>query len=379
MQNNKLRMAIRATAAVTVLVLGLASQAQAFSFSAGDVDASLYGYARLNASYDMNADISDITRSGTFSAIEDTDEEGHFGASAAQSRLGLTTVHKSGVKINVEGDFYGSTADSRGNFRLRHAYGQYGNWLAGQTWSNYNSFVGNTSILDFNAAAGTAGYQLRTAQLRYTSGPFSVSVEDPKSAGIEDGDNRNSMPAFTARLEDSAGGMSYSVAALAKQVTHDNSDAVGGDDDSAIGFAVFGAAKMQLSDMISIQGAVNYTDGAHSYLYFSGGQDGYMNGNDLETISGFGASIGTGISLGGGRSINLGYGMTKADWDDAVDDGAVASADVTETNQNVFLNYQWTPVANTMMGIEYAYWETENHAGTSSDANRLMFAAQYNF
>src|SRR5690554_2852530 len=98
MQNNKLRMAIRATAAVTVL--GLASQAQAFSFSAGDVDASLYGYARLNASYDMNADISDITRSGTFSAIEDTDEEGHFGASAAQSRLGLTTVHKSGVKIN---------------------------------------------------------------------------------------------------------------------------------------------------------------------------------------------------------------------------------------------------------------------------------------
>jgi len=48
MQNNKLRMAIRATAAVTVL--GLASQAQAFSFTAGDVEASIYGYARLNMS-----------------------------------------------------------------------------------------------------------------------------------------------------------------------------------------------------------------------------------------------------------------------------------------------------------------------------------------
>ncbi|ERS85970.1 hypothetical protein Q672_16635 [Marinobacter sp. EVN1] len=39
MQNNKLRMAIRATAAMTVL--GLASQAQAFNLNAGDVDASV--------------------------------------------------------------------------------------------------------------------------------------------------------------------------------------------------------------------------------------------------------------------------------------------------------------------------------------------------
>lgn len=64
MQNNKLRMAIRATAAVTVL--GLASQAQAFNLNAGDVDASLYGYVRMNASYDMDADIADSSQSGSF-------------------------------------------------------------------------------------------------------------------------------------------------------------------------------------------------------------------------------------------------------------------------------------------------------------------------
>tara|TARA_Y100000588_G_scaffold176660_1_gene190684 strand:- start:180 stop:479 length:300 start_codon:yes stop_codon:yes gene_type:complete len=54
-------------------------------------------------------------------------------------------------------------------------------------------------------------------------------------------------------------------------------------------------------------------------------------------------------------------------------------ANAQETNQNVFLNYQWTPVKNTMMGVEYGYWDTENVDGDSKDANRIMFAAQYNF
>ena len=123
------------------------------------------------------------------------------------------------MTFNVEGDFRGGT------LRLRHGYGSYKGVLAGQTWSNYNSFVGNTSTLDFDSLPGTAGYQGRTAQLRYTSGPFSFSVEDPQSSLVEasvvleDGvptgkvasvsDKKDGMPTFTARMEDSAGGLSY--------------------------------------------------------------------------------------------------------------------------------------------------------------------------
>ncbi|MCK7551158.1 hypothetical protein [Marinobacter goseongensis] len=51
MQSNKLRMAIRATAAVAVL--GVAGQANAVNFNAGDYEMNLYGYGRLNASYDI--------------------------------------------------------------------------------------------------------------------------------------------------------------------------------------------------------------------------------------------------------------------------------------------------------------------------------------
>ena len=42
-------------------------------------------------------------------------------------------------------------------------------------------------------------------------------------------------------------------------------------------------------------------------------------------------------------------------------------------------NYQWTPVNNVMMGVEYQLLDRENVDGTDGDASRILFAAQYNF
>jgi len=390
MQNNKLRMAIRATAAVTVL--GMASQAQAISFTAGDYDASVYGYARLNASYDIDNNQALSTRSGSYSGLaSDSGSDGHFGADAFQSRLGVKTVSPQGVAVTVEGDFRGSGG---GSLRLRHAFGEYNGVLMGQTWSNFSSFVGNTATLDFDSLPGLAGYQARTVQARYTSGPLSIALEEPNSSIIEagldddgnpavvDADSKDSMPAFTARIEDSNDGMSYSAALLAHQVGYDT----GSNDESAFGFATFVAAKMMLTDMISLQGTLSYSDGANSYLYRSGEDFGaasaYVDGSgDVETIAGYGGSIGAGFDLGGGRSINVGYGMVEVDWDDAEDEAVLSGliGGQSETNSAVMANYKWTPVKNVMMGVEYQFLKRENVDGSDGDANRLLFAAQYNF
>ncbi|RMJ04411.1 hypothetical protein DOQ08_01732 [Marinobacter litoralis] len=392
MQNNKLRMAIRATAAVTVL--GMASQAQAISFTAGDYDASVYGYARLNASYDIDNNQALSTRSGSYSGLaSDSGSDGHFGADAFQSRLGVKTVSPQGVAVTVEGDFRGSGG---GSLRLRHAFGEYNGVLMGQTWSNFSSFVGNTATLDFDSLPGLAGYQARTVQARYTSGPLSISLEDPQNSILTattvggngttaSVDTKDSMPAFTARIEDSNDGMSYSAALLAHQVGYET----GSNDESAFGFATFVAAKMMLTDMITLQGTLSYSDGANSYLYRSGENFGaasaYVDSNgDVETISGYGGSIGAGFDLGGGRSINIGYGMVEVDWDDAEDDAAAAGFagavdGQSETNSAVMANYKWTPVKNVMMGVEYQFLKRENVDGSDGDANRLLFAAQYNF
>ncbi|MBE0485927.1 porin [Marinobacter sp.] len=375
MQSNKLRMAIRATAAAAVF--GVASQAGAVSFSAGDYEVDVYGYARLNASYDIDSNQASQfgSRAGSFEDLAGNDDaaDGHFGADAFQSRLGFKTVSPEGVSVTVEGDF------RPGNLRLRHAYGEYNGVLMGQTWSNFNSFVGNTSTLDFDSLPGLAGIQNRVAQARYTTGPLSFSLEQPKNSIVDSDHKKDGMPAFTARFEESQGGLSYSAALLAHQVGYDD----GTNDDDAFGFATFVAAKMQLTDMITLQGTLTYTDGANSYLYRSGEDFGaasaYVAGGSIETLSGYGGSIGAGINLGGGRSFNIGYGYVEVDWDDAVDDGVADVGDQSESNQAVMANYQWTPVKNVMMGVEYQYLKRENVDGTDGDANRILFAAQYNF
>lgn len=328
-------------------------------------------------SYDIDDNRAVSTRAGSFSPADEEDVKGHFGADVQQSRIGVKVKHSSGVTINVEGDFRGS-GNGAGSLRMRHAYGTYMGVLAGRTWSNYTSFVGNTPTLDFDSLAGTAGSQDRTEQIRYTTGALSFSLEDPSSQAIANDSGRTSAPAFTARLEDSMDGFSYSAAALISQVTFDDGD----DDDSALGYAVFGAAKFSVTDNLTIQGALNYTDGATGYLWRSGdnyyGASAYVDGDSIETIAAYGGSIGMSLDLGNGRSINLGYGMTKMDLDDAFDAGAATNADA-ETNQNIMLNYMWTPVKNVMMGVEYGYFDQETYGGDSADANRILFAAQYNF
>jgi len=405
MQSNKLRMAIRATAAVAVL--GMAGPAGAVSFDAGGWDTSVYGYARLNASYDIDEDVASSTRSFNYNAInvgaaEDNEATGSFGADAFQSRIGVKTTSPEGLTVNIEGDFRGSGG---GSVRLRHAYGSYKGILAGQTWSNFTSFVGNTGTLDFDSLPGAAGYQSRTAQLRYTTGPLSIALEDPQgsiagkdvetfagsTSSILDADGNpivfgrtttnvedsqeTSLPALTARIQDSAGGLNYSAAVLAQQLGYDTGTA----DDTALGFATFVAANMALSDIITIQGSLSYTDGANSYLYRAGGASGYVDSNgDLDTVSGYGGTVGAGFNLGDGRSINIGYGMTQVDIDDGVASGAISATDADSISA-VMANYKWTPVKNAMMGVEFQYGMKEAQNGDDGDASRLLFAAQYNF
>lgn len=386
MQSNKLRMAIRSTAAVAIL--GMAGQAGAVDFNAGDYEMSIYGFARLNASYDIDSNQASPfgTQSATFDGVatNDNDPTGHFGADALNSRIGVTATTPEGVNIKIEGDF------RPGTLRIRHAYGEYNGVLAGQTWSNYNSFTGWTPTLDFDSNAGSAGNFNRNAQLRYTTGPLSVALEEPSAnivrGGVDDDGNFekqavaaiSSTPALTARIENSAGGLSYTLGGLINQVSSED----GAVDDSQMAFAVFAGAGFAISDMVSIQGAVNFTDGANSYLWHSGsnfyGDSAYANGSDLETISGVGGQIGVSVGLGDGRSVNASYGTTSLDLDDAVADGAMTASE-PETNQGLMVNYKWTPVKSVMMGVEYAFLSQETQGGNSGEANRVLFVAQYNF
>lgn len=383
MNRSKITTAVRVT--TSAMILGVASQAGAFEFDPGTVDAEIYGYARFNAVYDIDEDIGVSTQSGSFGLVntgdaEDDEVTGHFDADAVQTRIGVKVETEQGVKVVVEGDFRGNGG---GDLRLRHGYGEYKGVLLGQTWSNFNSFVGNTSVLDFDALAGNAGLQGRVAQARYTTGPLSFSLEDGNKSILDTAATpvsvKQSLPTMTARFEEKSGPLSLSAAALLHQVEYDT----GANDDSAMGYAVFGAARFAISSTVSIQGALTYSDGANAYLYRSGenfgAEDAYVNGGDLETISGYGGTIGVGVEVGPG-SVNAGVGWVTNDWDDAEDDlGTAAVGDKHETNSNAMINYLWDPVENVTLGVEYGYFMVDEVDGDDGDASRILFAGQYNF
>lgn len=342
MKKNSLARAIGLTSAA--IAMGFAGgQATAVEFEAGDVMLDVYGYAQLNAVYDINQDIGISTQAGSFPALFDNADgsDGHFDADAEQSRLGVTATHPSGVSVTLEGDFRG------GDFRLRHAYGEYGNWMAGRNWSNYTSFVGWTPTLDFDGLAGLAGIQDRAAQVRYTTGPWSFSLEDPRfqqtaaSTVNDDGDpivgdadgQKQSLPVATVRFEQGlTDGVQFSAGALIQQLSVDGDD---GDDD-AIGMAGYLATDISLTQVLTLHAVVNASDGANGYLYRSGNsgfgaQDAYLDGDSLETISGYGGTIGVSAEVGIG-TLNAGYGLVEIDWDDAADEYGAIVDTRAETN-----------------------------------------------
>jgi hypothetical protein len=382
MLNNKLRMAIRSTAAVAIL--GVATQASAVEFGSGGYDANLYGFARVVAAYDIDEDISNGGRAGNFEKITAGDvdtADGHFGMDANTSRLGVSVMTPEDVKMVVEFDFDGSGGLDP---RLRHAYGEYNGVRIGRYWSNYNTWVGNTANLDFDGVPGLGGTQDRTEQITYMSGPLSFSLENPLDYGGVEGSGSTaitSSPALTAKFEDSQGGVSYSVGVMAKQTGYDT----GTNDDSAMGYAGFLAGKIAITDMISIQGAINFADGANAYVYRAGsnfgGPDAYVGANgDVETIEAYGGALGASFGLGGGRSVNVGYGMATQDLDDAATTaGTGIGGGSTDTNTAMYVNYMWAPVKHVSMGVQFENLETETQGGADGDANRLMYLAQYSF
>ncbi|MCO4787060.1 MAG: hypothetical protein KC467_14205 [Marinomonas atlantica] len=359
--------------ALGVSVLGLSQAAQAFEVNAGDVTANVYGYAQLNAVYDINEDIGGNTQGGDFTAITGGNNvrEGHFDADAQQSRIGISAQHKDGAKVVVEGDFRGGT------FRLRHAYGSYDKWTIGRTWSNYNSWTGWTPTLDFDSTAGSPGVQDRTEQVRYTDGGLSFSIEKNYGSSLNGGQSKNSLPAFTARYEGSASDdVSFVVAGLARQLSHDT----GVQDDTAMGVGAFTGVNVNLG-AVTLHGVVNYSNGANSYLYRSGagwgGTDAYLHNGELETVSGWGGSVGLSTKIGEG-DFNIVYGTAKMDLDDMNRDLSSVGSN-NEANTNMFVNYMWYPVDNVMMGVELAHFESDLYGGGDKDATRVMYSAQYSF
>lgn len=372
-------------------------------FSAGSVDAadinvggttvSAYGFIKLDVMYD-SGDLKPSASNGlgnaiSFNNISDENKKGSNSTNihAYESRLALktrTSTEKGDLLTVIEGDFYGGGG---GEFRLRHAYGSWNNITAGQTWTNFNTFVASTEVLDFTGPLGRAGIN-RQALIKYSKNGFHVALESPSGAasgssfeGADDNrpalilnaDRKDRLPDITLRYESIEKESSYSAGAIIREVAFDS----GEQKDEVLGWGGFIAGSYTFYNGLTLRGQLTGGDGIGSYITGSPAPAAYRSDEKLTSISSWGGTVGASYQIGGG-SVSLAYSQVKSSWNDAERDGlSVGSRDAVR--ELAFLNYIWSPGDHVTYGVELAHAAHETVDGGSGDAYRVHGSVIYSF
>ena len=339
--------------------------------SKSGADINLYGFVRGDANYIIEGQDDDFNKV----ASSDGKTKDKLRATAKTTRLGLdfnTNVggdNKLGGKVEV--DFAGSTTDSNGALRIRHAYLTYNNWLFGQTTSN---FLSNHApeMIDFatNVGGGTAA---RIPQVRYG---FNLAPATKLFISAEEGDSsgkniKYSVPNLTAKLTQGFADGKGSVSARALVENYKSAD----DSDTAWGLAA--GVNYQVMDPLKISADVSYVDGNSNYLY--GSNSAYVvntsNGKIAQNEA-FGVQVGGTYKFNEKLRSTLAYGALFAD--DGTDYARINDAANEEVYQ-AWINFIYSPVKPLDLGVEYINGKRDTFAGNSYKDNRVGLMAKYSF
>ena len=339
--------------------------------SKSGADINLYGFVRGDANYIIEGQDDDFNKV----ASSDGKTKDKLRATAKTTRLGLdfnTNVagdNKLGGKVEV--DFAGSTTDSNGALRIRHAYLTYNNWLFGQTTSN---FLSNHApeMIDFatNVGGGTAA---RIPQVRYG---FNLAPATKLFISAEEGDSsgkniKYSVPNLTAKLTQGFADGKGSVSARALVENYKSAD----DSDTAWGLAA--GVNYQVMDPLKISADVSYVDGNSNYLY--GSNSAYVvntsNGKIAQNEA-FGVQVGGTYKFNEKLRSTLAYGALFAD--DSTDYATLNSTANEEVYQ-AWINFIYSPVKPLDLGVEYINGKRDTFAGNSYKDNRVGLMAKYSF
>ncbi|MEP2270060.1 MAG: DcaP family trimeric outer membrane transporter, partial [Marinobacter sp.] len=219
---------------------------------------------------------------------------------AKTSRLFFTTATDTDpgkISTRIEMDFLlGNSGDERisnsWNSRLRHAfvkwdYDEGKSLLAGQSWSTFFNVSALPNQIDFVGPVGTLFN--RQPQIRWTSGGLQLAVENPAtrlnwdvdgSLSTAFDDYHEGLPDLVARYNGKMGGLSWSAAGIARELSYDN----GATDDAQMAYGLSLSGKWMLGKD-DLRFMFNYGDGLGRYLGLNSFNDGYVGADgDIETI-----------------------------------------------------------------------------------------------
>lgn len=349
---------------------------QSFARTKAGAEVTLYGNIRADLLYQSEGGSADRL----YNQINSVPFKGHNESSdqlkstLAATRLGLDfkTADKD-ISGKIEVDFLGAND----GLRIRHAYFNYGQWLIGQTWSNFA--VPDYMPETIDALGYVGGAVKRDAQIRFT---HKFNAETQLVTALEDSKDALSnmrIPVLSTRLNqsfaDRAGALSLRGMVSEKRTVADNELAWG------VGLG----AKYDISAKTTLKADYYHVKGDSSLVSWTNQGFAIDANKNIMALNQFDS-----ITVGVTQQFNsqwrgtLGYGYMKADENQ---DYIRYLSDPTKANKTLWqawANVFYSPKKPLSFGLEYVYGERKafvaapNGQDTGED-NRFNAVAIYNF
>jgi len=297
-----------------------------------------------------------------------------------------TTENGNKFRGYIEADLFGGGSANLGNevstnthaLTVRQAFVTWNKWMAGQAWSNFQDVAALPEAVDFvGPTEGTIF--VRQAQVRYTNGPWSFSLENPHTtydnvatAARNTAGGDNVLPDFTARWMTKGDWGHFTVAGLLRQLK------VG--DETDTGAAVSVSGKLMLGANDDIRYMASYGSGIGRYLGFGLGADAMLDAaGDLNALDGYGGFIGWRHAFSPKLRTNLFYSMAGFDNDRSLPGWGAGSLGLVEKASSWHANVIYTPFPRLDIGAEIGVGTRALEDDREGDLTRFQTTIKYTF
>ncbi len=349
-----------------------------------DASMKLGGYVKMSIvqSFDPVGSADRFTPGSIPVPADPGDLENQANLTTRQSRLNLDMRRDSRLgplRAFIEGDFAGEGDTNR----LRHAYGQLGKVLAGQTWSTMVDIKATPEDIDFEGLNGRVN--VRQPQLRFFPSfgenlELAIAVEDPKP-DVTGGTGLTKVPDIVAAIRFTRWNRLHIKAALLLRQIRAEPDSNPGTDEKEDGWGLSVSGHINVpvwGDRDEFMYQLNYGDGIGRYindLDSVGGQDAVFDPatGELKALTAFGGYLAYQHWWSEKLRSTLVAGFTD------VDNFGFQPDDAYRQTRRVTANLLYSPIPRVDIGAEMLWGERTNKDGSSADAVQLQIAAKYIF
>jgi len=286
------------------------------------------------------------------------------------------------LRAFTEGDFVGD-GDT---FRLRHAFGQYQDFLIGKTWSTFMDTENAPEEVDFEGVNGRI--IVRQPQVRWfpeigTDWNLELSLEDP-APQIAGGTSVSQIPDFVASIRRTLPLLdnSWSVkSSFLLRTLRARWEVDPDEKQEEAGWAVSVSAgrpfqRWDPRDRIAFQ--LSYGEGYGRYvgdLGTIGGQDAVFDDNtgDLRLLPVFASYV----TFQKWWNDRLRSNFTASFVD--IDNFDFQPDEAYRRTSRISANLFWSPVSRIDLGAEFLWGRRKDKDGSTGDASQLQFSARYRF